>query len=118
MEFTREEASRLFQGWCERGTPLVLTFDVEAVTLKGHISQVTVDSLVFFSRAMSITVPFNDVRFEIEELPDRSETVPDPKYTFKLRLHLPAASGSPTGHDPQHYATVMSISERILVSVQ
>jgi hypothetical protein len=54
MEFTREEASRLFQAWCERGAPLILT--LEAVTLKGHISQVTVDSLVFFSRAMSASV--------------------------------------------------------------
>jgi len=115
MEFTREEASGLFQGWCERSTPLILTLEV--LTLKVQISQVTVDSLVFFSRAMSITVRFNDVRSEIEELLDRSETIPNPKYTFTLRLHLPVASGSRTGHDP-HHATVVSISERILASAQ
>lgn len=115
MEFTKEDASRLFQGWCERNTPLILT--LEAITLKGQISQVTVDSLVFFSRAMSITVQFNDVRFEVEELRDRSETVQDPEYTFTLRLHLPVASGLRTVQDP-HYATVVSISERILATVQ
>ena len=115
MEFTREEASRIFRGWCERNTPLILT--LEAITLKGQISQVTVESLVFFSRAMSITVHFSDVRFEIEEHPERSETVPDPEYTFTLKLHLPVASGSPTGQDP-HYATVVSISERILATAQ
>ena len=113
MEFTREEASRLFQGWCERNTPLILT--LEAITLKGRISQVTLDSLVFFSRAMSITVHFNDVRFEVEELPDRSEMGPNPQYTFTLRLHLPVASGPRTGHDP-HDAPVVTISERILAA--
>lgn len=98
-----------------RNAPLILT--LEALTLKGHISQVTVDSLVFFSRAMSITVRFKDVRFEVEELLDRSVTIPDPKYTFTLRLHLPVACGSRTGHD-SHCATVVSISERILASAQ
>ncbi len=113
MEFTREEASRLYQGWCGRNTPLILT--LEALTLKGQISQVTVNCLVFFSRAMPLRVQFSDVRFEVEELLDRSETVPNPKYTFTLRLHLPVASGSRTGHDP-HYTTVVSLSERILAS--
>ena len=115
MEFTREDACRLFQGWCERNTPLILI--LEAITLKGQISQVTVDSLVFLSSAMAITVQFNDVRFEVEEHRDRSETVQDPEYTFTLRLHLPVASGLRTGQDP-HYATVVSISERILATVQ
>lgn len=115
MEFTREEASRLFQGWCERNTPLILT--LEALTLKGRISRLTLDSLVFFSTAMSITVHFNKVRFEVEQLPDPSETVPDPPYTFTLRLHLPVASRPRTGHDP-HDAPVVSISERILAAAQ
>ncbi len=115
MEFTREEACRLFQGWRKGNTPLILT--LEAITLKGQISQVTVNSLVFFSRAMSITVPFDNVRFELEELPNPSETLSDPEYTFTLRLHLPVASGSGIGQDPP-YATVVSISETILATAQ
>lgn len=66
---------------------------------------------------MSITVRVSDVEFEVEDIPDRSATVPDPEYTFTLRLHLPVASESRTGQDP-HYATVVSSSERNLAAVQ
>ncbi len=67
---------------------------------------------------MSITVPSSDVRFEVEEEPDQSETLSDPMYASKLRLHLPDASKIKTCRDLRQNAAVMSISEKILASVQ
>jgi hypothetical protein len=102
----------------KRGAALALTLDVETVALTDHIARVMVDSSIVFSKTMSVTVPFYDVRFEVEDEPDQSETLSDPMSASKLRLHLPLRPRQRRAAICGKNAVVMSISEKILASVQ
>jgi hypothetical protein len=102
----------------KRGAALALTLDVETVALTEHSARVMVDRLIIFSKTMSITVPFYDVKFEVEEEPDRSETLSDPMYASKLRLHLPLRPRQRRAAVCGKNAVMLRISEKILASVQ
>ena len=116
MKCTREEALLVLGGWYERNTLLLLDLRLNVganpMVIRGYITRLAPDDLLFSSLALTVAVCLSHATFEYEELTEheRKLTTPD-DWQRGTKLQLSARWDSSFRDDLSQPETTVSISE-------
>jgi hypothetical protein len=116
MKCTSEEVLLVLRGWYERNTPLLLdlqlTAGVEPIVIRGRITGLSPNHLLFSGLALSITVCFSRTTFEYEKMAkhDRKRATPD-DLRCGVKLQLSPRLDTAFRDDLIQPKTTVSISE-------
>ena len=116
MKCTREEALLVLRGWYERNTPLLLDLQLnvgaESMVIRGYITRLAPDDLLFSGLTLSVTVCFSQAIFEYEEITkhERKPTTPD-DWRCVVKLQLSPRLDTSFRDDLSQPETTVSISE-------